>query len=530
MAGSPAAVLNLGMGDTPAVPPPSGFMFVYVKSSDGLVYKMDEFGTETLVGGGGGGTFNPASFPEIGPPAFPPGGTFYLYASNVDSKLYGKNDSFETFGPMGGFLGDDLVVYVNDSGSPSGTGTLRDPVLTVQQALNIGFDGMIIVLGQGTFSEATLNFGALTDVTFIGQGIGATVLDSSSVTPFINVTSSMATLRFFNMRIHSKNSSAIVLDGTGLGGGFITELVLINRGIQSDSGSALVMQYVGGVDISNVYAIGSGVICFETCSFASAVRHSVLLGSATRVSWDDASGDKPGAGRFPAVFVDVTTGTNSGLSAPLHLRNQPWTIWDQSCTVGTIDTDFGLSVSGGLAPNVEFHGVADYVYLPAGASGIPDTAIAQTWDFSGARFRSSFGSQAINVGLQGAATNPQTVNADHTRVPSGMGYTAGTNITLTAAGNQPDCQFGGLGIFAPGQWHYEFMGPPAGNGVALAWTGGLTTVSAPKQVIVTPRSDIAAAPPGFDNMGVGAFTTTGFTLWYTGVAGVNDYIDVHAIF
>lgn len=542
MAGPAAALLNLGNGTTPASPPPVGFTYVWISDADGLMYKMDSGGAVSAVG-------SISTSPlALTPLAFavpvPPVGQVSLYASSVDRKVYSIDSFGVTSGPFGAGGGATIgwgygtggpgALYVDMIAGNDGTAVFYDqskPYLTVNAALADATDGDIIVLGPGTHVTGPLNFGGLTDITIIGQGIGVTSLDTTSISPLINITTAFTRLRLYNMTLHSKNSSTIVLDGTGLGtGNFINGLTLNNLEISSDASAALFLQYVGGIDMSDVFAVGSGVVCFETCSYIAPVRNCTLLGSATRVSWDDASTDKPTSGRTPAVFLSVTTGTNSGLTSPLHLRNHPWAIFDENCSVGSIDTDFGLTVAGGLAPKFEFHGTADYVNLPAGVTGIPDTAIAQIWNFDGARFRALSAGQAINVGIQAPAANPQTVLANNTKLPTGGGYAAGANITLEAGGNQPDCIFGGFGVFKPGQWTFQYMGPPAGNGVALAWTGGLTTVNPPKQVIVTPRSDIAAAPPGFDNMGVGLFTTTGFTLWYTGAAGVNDFIDVTAIF
>lgn len=569
-----AGKIKLGVGTAPSTPEP-GFAILYFKT-DKLLYAKDDAGVETALSGGGGGPvggdlagtlpnptvdaiqgvpvsaaapangqalvynsgtlqwepaavpstpLNPATLPEIATPFAPPAGNMYLYARNTDSKLYAKNDGFQVFGPMGVLLGDDSAIYVSAGGSPLGDGTLRNPVDSVQTALNIGFNGCIIVVGKGTFTNfGSLSFGGLTDVTIIGQGVGASVLDNNGFTPSISVTSAFTRLRLLNLSITS-SASGIVLDGTGVGtGNFLSSFVMRNVSIASSS-TPLYCAYVGGIDIDSVSAVGGGVVSFDTCTFERVASNFQAVAGSYRVAWNEASTDKPGV-RSTMRF----TGTRWE-AGPLHLRDQPDVFFDDTCFVGGyIDTDLGLSVAGGLAPNVEFHGVCDYVYLPAGASGIPDTVVAQTWNFSGARLRSLVFTAALNIGIQAPAANPQTVLADHMRIPSGASVVTGANITLYMAGNQLDMAFNGFGVFAPGQWNFQFMGPPGASPAVLAWPGGLTTVAPPKQIIITTRGDISGVPTGMGNITTGLYTATGFTLYYAGAAGVNDFFDALAIF
>lgn len=528
-----AGAVRLGQGTPPAWGG-AGEGSIYFDQADGQLYFRDA-ATGAVVGplGGGGGVPNPLNLKQLGVvgPAAP--GDTNLYASTADKKLYSIDALGIVSGPLGAALGWGAgsvgpgVNYVDPIAGNDATAqfyNLRAPYKTVQAAINDAVDGDYIFLGPGThFCPAVLNLSALVDITIVGCGVGVTVLDTAAVGNFIAPPVPFGKLRLLNMSIHSKNGSCVVLNGTGGGGAYMTQVVLHDLEITSDAASALYMQYVGGLDIANVVAVGpGGVIAFDTVTFLEPCRDFICVGSAFRLGWDEASADKPSSGRSQMVFQNTT------IASGMQVNGQPDALFTQGCSAVSMTTAAGLTAIGGAAPRMKFYGSLDgYVSFPAGAGGIPDTATVQTWDFTGAVIRGDDGfGNALRFGLQGAAANAQTVFAQNARVGAGRFVFAEPNITILAGGVNEDAQFGGLGVIRPSVLAVSLL--PLANGVGPQTLAFGINTGQPPRVILAVVNRFGGAP-NISNLQIANKTSTGFDLYYTGVAVFGtDYIDIVA--
>lgn len=531
-----AAAIRLGQGTPPAWGG-AGEGSVFFDQADGQLYFRDA-ATGAIVGplgAGGGGTF-PIQFPQGAPPGFVPFGFTDLFAA-FDGFLYAKA-GLSTTGPLGKKIATGLVNYVAVDGNDTTADfyNIRLPYKTVQAALDDAIDGDVIVVGPGVFAGPALDLSALTDITIIGAGMGITVLDTNDgVNPLISAPATFARLSLANMSLHSKNTPSIFLNGAGGGGAFMASgCILQNIITVSDASAGLFLEYVGGLQIDNVIAVG-GVLGFVLCNtpFGAPIRNLTHFGAQVRCDWDEANVDRPGGARVPMVFSALRSDTFA-----LQIQNQPDVTFDAACDLpnAAIDCYGALTAVGGFAPNFRFYGRAQYADF--NTVPIPDTATAQVWDFTGATFTGkSFGGVVLWVTIAGGAVNPVTVLATGIRVldpvagSNAVTFSTGANVTMDVRGaSPPTCGIAGLGIIQPSQFAITiFLANGAGPQV-IAWNGGITTLVPPKSIQMNAYN-FGGGVSNVLNPAQFLPTTTGFTLYYNGVAIFGtDVLDVIAFY
>lgn len=508
-----AGAVRLGDGTVPAWVGLGEGAFYFDAADGNLYFRNSQTGAVTGPLGAGGSA-DPLPLASAFAPA-PPASGILVYSKVFQDRVFSMEPGgFETDYALTGFA---TTLYVGSGGLDATAipGSMTRQYNTVNGALAAASDGDTIKVGPGFFVSGPLNFGALVDITIDGSGIGVTRLDTNSLSPFIAPPVPFGTFRLLNLSVHSKNSSCVVLDGTGGGGAYMGTVVLHSLELLSDAASPLYMNFVAGLDISNVVARGGGVVSFDTVTFTQPCRDFLCQGSSFRLGWDEASLDKPAGGRTQMVFQ------NALISAPMHVRNQPDAIFFETCLVTRMTTDFGLTAIGGFAPKMKFYGtVEQYVSFPGGGAGLPDTATAQTWDFEGAIVKGDDGfGNAFDFGVDGAAVNFVNVNAANVRVDGAKFMTARDGIDMDCRGCGVHPQYGtiGTGLITPDQMAGTYFLANGAEPQAIALLPGSR---APRSVQVTLRRFLGVAlnisDPQVDNFLAGSPCT--FDLYYTGVA------------
>lgn len=418
MAGPVAGLLSLGVGSTPASPPPTGFTFMWVSDVDGLVYKMDDGGVVSAVGGGA--LPNPIPLPLLFAVPVPPPGQVSLYASTFDRKVYSLDSFGVTSGPFGAGGGGGAVspaeneLYVDPVGGNDGTGTRGDiskPYQTLQAAINDAFSNDRIKLAAGAHTQnGPFVWGTLTGIQIIGPGSVYCLIQNVAffgdlfVPPGDPTVFPFTTFQSFGLEgvaiVNPAGGNAILADGFNSGGTYMANYLRL-RDVVVISGNVTLVD-AGGLYIDGLTLLDpASTLNFSTVSSLglapnTAPIKNVLASGDIIIAWDETDADRPGGAR-PIIalrFDNVQAGGN------IILRGEPSVDFFESCSCARPLTDTGLTANGGLAPKIRYRGrVAQYVRF-LGALGMPDTANGALFNFDGATISGSFFGVGFDLEVQ----------------------------------------------------------------------------------------------------------------------------------
>lgn len=532
MAGPDAGAAHLGEGSPPAWLG-AGTGTIYFNSSDGQLY-FRRSDTGAIVGPLGASTPlpNPIQLPTIGIIPVPPVGKVHLYARTADRKVYSMDSSGTESGPFGaggaatvgwgyGTAGPGAL-YVDLVAGNDGTAMYYDqskPYKTINAALADAVDGDWLVLSKGVFSTTQLAFGALQDITIMGQGRTLTTIDDTSqFVPTIKPPVGMTRLRLFGLAVHSTHSSALDCDGTGAAG---TYLAFEGRDLQLAGDGGYAMHFLGCNDLflEDIDVISGSIVINETTVYRPIRNITAPFASFMRVGWDDTSANKSNGGRTTILFQNLfAPGMN------VQVQDEVDIFCDGTCHVAGFNAlAFGLASTGDMSPNLVFHGTTyggGIEFWNGGATDIPDAIVPMTIDFSGATIKNG---GRLDVAKAALIHPNQVVVAQGIITDLGAIVSARAGITMRVSSpSSPSYQ--GLGIIQPARMAVSTIPLTAGAGPKTLGVG-LTFENAPTAVI--PVINQTFGGPNISALRVANITATTFDLYYTGVAVFGqDYIDV----
>ncbi len=530
MAGPVAGLLSLGVGSTPASPPPTGFTFMWVSDADGLVYKMDDGGVVSAVGGGA--LPNPIPLPLLFAVPVPPPGQVSLYASTVDRKVYSLDSFGVTSGPFGAGGGATVgwgygtagpgALYVDPVAGNDGTAVFYDqshPYQTINAALADAVDGDFIILAPGLHATTQFVFGSLLDITIIGAGREFTTIQFLGGTP-IRPPRAMQTFRLMGCVVVG-GTSALDFDNVGAGSatGYLTTCIIRDVALYGGASFAARFKDINGLVLDNVQLI-NGSFVIDTCTPLQGSTFNNIVGGGAivtfEVGWDDDSASKPAAGRSTMTFRGLSV-----YKAAIGLNDQVDAWFEEDCVAGKIQAGLiGMSEAATtLAPNVHYHGafrdaggIASIDFGIGFGGGFPDTATVMDIDFSGCKLALQGAADGIRV-AQDTAVNPnQIVKAEGIICDDLCGVIV-TNMTLRiSSSNQPGSYvWNGTALIRPRR-HAGLSNIPAGAGAAACFFPG-PWETAPKSI--TYVADAQAISP----LSYNGISTTQFFVQFPGVSG-----------
>lgn len=299
----------------------------------------------------------------------------------------------------------------NDATGTRGNAAL--PFLTFQAGLTVAQTGDQIRCGPGVQSLAAPLVWpvGLTALSIVGSGMDYTVIEAPGQSDAIVVPPTLETLIIEDLTVLAMGSTAVVADGTGLGGLFMPG-GLFFRNARLTASFGLTASFVGRVTMHGVESVAR--LSFATCNFGQ--MENILVGSGLGLAnifltWDDDSLDKPVAGRQAVIFRDT-------LAGEFLLEGQPSFDLFPGCYFNKVS---GLSVTGlpasigGLVARIGIHCTVDTVdFTAGGGAALPDAVNSCFFSCEGANFGQ------VTVEVAGAGTNPQTITAANCGIRSAL--------------------------------------------------------------------------------------------------------------
>ncbi|WP_179288744.1 beta strand repeat-containing protein, partial [Methanobacterium bryantii] len=270
---------------------------------------------------------------------------------------------------------DSVEYYVSKSGNDStGNGTVSNPFLTIQKALNTGFElsrNIIIHLLEGTYSGAgntNITLPGTMNITIIGDGVNKTIIDGESTTNWIfNITlgKGLITLDSLSL-INSKSNTAspIMIDNTsvkilnsyfgnntGFNGGAINnqgKLTINNTTFYGNKAISISAGNYGGGAIfntgtliinstsllNNAATTGTGIFNGGNLSISDS-----LIGNNTKSTWAN-MGSAIYGGNVSVVKCTFTNNTGSGnnydISGTVFLEIYNSTFYNLTMGIGSL--------------------------------------------------------------------------------------------------------------------------------------------------------------------------------------------------
>ncbi len=288
-------------------------------------------------------------------------------------------------GGVGSLTNVLFVDQAYDGSSP--TGSISAPFPTVTEAMAaITEDNTTVVIFPGTYAELVVIPPTRNGISLVGlsrrntriTGTGA----AATSTVLFHPTSQLAVdFELSELTISSTSVGGVGIDldasGAGTPTSALANVLIQNVDCLAVGDAALGMVSVGGFTVRNCFfddvtASNCGPGKFSNCTMT-------FLG----LGYNAAAGVLPSDGRG---IVRLEAGTR--VSGALELTNHPSVYVDESSVVGSISADV-LSVSGGLAPVIEFYGQQGTTLIDGTISIILPTAAvtASKVDFSGSTLR-----------------------------------------------------------------------------------------------------------------------------------------------
>lgn len=306
------------------------------------------------------------------------------------------------------------VIWVSSGGlDVTGTrGNAALPFLTFQAALSAAQSGDQIRVGPGvqTLAAPLVWPAGLTALSIVGSGLEATGIFIAAGNAFVVPSTLNSSLSFEDVTILAPGGTAVVADGTGLAGQFLSNGLIFSNTRLAGGTAGLAASYVGLVSMQNLRSDTD--LTFYTCNFGPMdnVRVGTSSPAAINLTWDDDDADQPIAGRIPVIFRET-------LAGDLRLQGQPAFDFFPGCSLSTVG-GFGFGIPAaitGTVIRIGLHCTVDSVDFSAAAgSALPDSVNSCFFSCEGANFGQ------VTVEVAGQATNPQTISATNCGIRSSL--------------------------------------------------------------------------------------------------------------